>query len=155
MTASIQNTLSAIEVLEKALEGYETQHGAPRHELLTYHFQIRILLNSVRKCFESLAAQIRFYQSAKGTGRSLIVEDTNEVINGQLVHALCVPLPGQSEDAVIYGKPAALKAVADALKANDQPFAGPSPIHDLARQLADTASPPDTEKEKEHVGSTA
>lgn len=139
MTASVENTLSAIRVLESALDKFETVQGPPPEELPNTAFHLKILLNSVRKCFESLAAQIRFYQSAKSPTRALLVtheDGRSEYLSGQSVETLCLHLPDQPQDVVVYGKPTALRALAKALSQSSQRVTGPHPIHSHARELA-------------------
>ncbi|MEO0955761.1 MAG: hypothetical protein AAFY12_12265 [Pseudomonadota bacterium] len=149
MTASVKNTLSAIRVLEQALREAESRQGPPK-EGLCHAFNLGTLLNSVRKCVDSLAAQIRFYQSAKSPTRALIVthdDGREEYVSGQKVQTLCLHIPDMAEDAVIFGKPEALSAIAAALAASGKHVSGPAPIHDLAKQLGATA--PGAERQRQ------
>jgi hypothetical protein len=140
VTASIQNTASAIKMLQKALDALDkTPEPLPGRFWQTFLFPY---LDSVQKCFVSLAAQIRFYESAKSTGRALLVENedgSHQLIDGRLVHALAVPQTNTPEPVVIYGKPDALRAVAAALQSHGWPSNGPAPLKELAQELAEAA----------------
>ncbi|CTQ53570.1 hypothetical protein LP7551_02094 [Roseibium album] len=141
MTAGIQNSNSSYFVLKRALEEFSEHHNDMPPEDKLEH--VEILLDSVSKCLASLTAQVRFYESAKGVGRALLVENddgSHDHISGQLVEALRLPLPNLQEDAVIYGRPDALRAVSTALGAQNWPATGPAPIHDLALKLSSQPS---------------
>ncbi len=97
MTASVQNALSALENLESGLE--ELGHG-----------RLKSLAGVVRKCIQSLAGQIEFYESAKAPMTSLIVEEDGQQtrhVTGMKMEALSI----SGSDHVIYGKPEAIAAV--------------------------------------------
>lgn len=139
MTASIRNTVSSFKMLKKGIAWFnENKHL--RADDRVWH--VEILLDSFEKCMESLAAQIRFYQSAKSPTRALVVthdDGREEIVSGQIVQSLCLHAPGQEEDHVIYGKPEALTAIAEALAASGKTVTGPAPLHEHAAQLAETA----------------
>lgn len=141
MTANIPNTGSAIKMLENALEALD-KSPEPRPGTFWQVF-LYPYLDSVKKCFVSLAAQIRFYESAKCTTGSLTVTHPcgrQEHLSGRCVEALRLPLPDLEQDFVIYGRPDALRAVAKALDARGWPATGPAPVPALARQLAANAA---------------
>ncbi|MEQ8784209.1 MAG: hypothetical protein RIE06_31465 [Roseibium album] len=136
MTASIRNTVSSFKMLKKGIAWFNQNKDLPAEDRV---WHVEILLDSFEKCMESLNAQIRFYQSAKSPTRALMIEKddgSTEVLCGQKVETLCLHVPGRPENHVIYGKPAALQAIADALAATSQTVTGPAPLHEHAAQLA-------------------
>ena len=142
MTASIQNANSSFHILDRTLRQLDDLSAEEK----LWHLEH--LLDSLWKCLKSQSAQIRFYESAKHTGRALLVENgdgSHDVISGQRVEALRLPLPNLQEDAVIFGNADALKMVAVALSSLDWPSDGPAQLTDLANQLAEKANPPDME----------
>jgi len=103
------------------------------------------MLPDITRGMDSLAAQIRFYQSAKSPTRALMIEKddgSTEILSGQKVQSLCLHMPGQPQDHVIYGKPEALAAIASALAATGQTVTGPAPVHDHAELLAENSPGP-------------
>lgn len=139
MTASIENSHSSYCLLECALADFQRQEGDMSAEQKIQH--ITILMDSIKKCLQSLSSQVRFYESAKGAGRAFAVEHedgTTEYVTGQSVKALRLPLPNLEKDAVIYGSEEALKAVASALGEKSWPSSGPAILADLSEQLAAT-----------------
>lgn len=135
LTASTQNTSSSFKMLKKGVEWFKSNKHIPAEERVWY---IEVLLDSFEKCMDSLAAQIRFYQSAKSPTRALTVthkDGREEFVSGQKVQTLCLHLPGSAEDAVVFGKPEALNAIADALAAAGHKISGPAAIHEHAEQL--------------------
>ncbi|EEE44861.1 hypothetical protein [Roseibium alexandrii] len=137
MTASIQNTNSAIAILERTIDEFQKYPDAPT--VLTKGFHLATLMDSVKKCLASLSAQVRFYNSAKATTRAIAVrreDGGDDYVSGLDLEALRLPLPNLEQDFVIYGKPDALRAVATALAGRGWPSNGPAPLHDLATQLA-------------------
>ncbi|QFT31780.1 hypothetical protein FIV00_14910 [Labrenzia sp. THAF82] len=156
MTASIQNTASSLKVLLNGLKWFCEATHEPIEKRVEY---LEILADSSHKCFASVAAQIRFYQSAKSPTRALIVtheDGRQEYVHGQQVETLVLAQPDKAEDAVVYGKPEALKAIRAALAANGHTVTGPANIHDLSAQVAEAAvasiDPPD--KDKAHGNAT-
>lgn len=144
MTASIRNTVSSFKMLKKGIAWFNDNKHLPAEDRV---WHVEILLDSFEKCMESLAAQIRFYQSAKSPTRALVVEHDDgsvEHVSGQKVQSLCLHLPGQPEDHVIYGKPEALAAIAETLTASGKTVTGPAPVHEHAAQLA--GNPPGNAK---------
>ncbi|WP_299481994.1 hypothetical protein [uncultured Roseibium sp.] len=144
MTASIRNTVSSFKMLKKGIAWFNENKHLPADDRI---WHVEILLDSFEKCMESLAAQIRFYQSAKSPTRALIVthdDGSEEVVSGQKVQSLCLHVSGQEEDHVIYGKPEALAAIAEALAKSGKTVTGPAPVDEHAAQLAETA--PETPK---------
>lgn len=144
MTASTGNTRRSFEMLKKGIAWFNERKDLSADDRV---WHVENLLDSFEKCMDSLAAQIRFYQSAKSPTRALMVahdDGSTEVLSGQKVETLCLHVPGQPEDHVIYGKPAALAAIAGALAATGQTVTGPAPVHEHAEQLA--AFPPGTGK---------
>lgn len=136
VTASIRNTVSSFKMLKKGIAWFNQNKALPAEDRV---WHVEILLDSFEKCMDSLAAQIRFYQSAKSPTRALMIEKddgSTEVLSGQTVQSLCLHVPGQPEDHVIYGKPEALEAIASALAANGQTVTGLAPVHEHAEQLA-------------------
>jgi len=156
MTASVQNSRSSLKVLQNGLKWFREATGETVEERVR---MLETLARSFEKCLDSLAAQIRFYQSAKSPTRALCVthpDGRQEHLHGCQVEALCLPLPGKAEDAVIYGKPQALAALAEALESAGRTAIGPAPIHDLARRLGEAAcqgaeDPPVAGKAKAHA----
>ncbi|MEO1110503.1 MAG: hypothetical protein AAFX90_21565 [Pseudomonadota bacterium] len=135
LTASTQNTSSSFKMLKKGIEWFKSNKDLPAEERVWY---VEILLDSFEKCMDSLAAQIRFYKSAKSPTRALTVthnDGREEFVSGQKVQTLCLHLPGSAEDAVVFGKPEALNAIADALAAAGHKISGPAAIHEHAEQL--------------------
>lgn len=156
MTASIQNAFSAYFVLERGLKEFEEFHPGQSAEEKLAH--VEVLLDSLLKCLNSLAAQVRFYESVKGPGRALVVtnedgstarndDGTPKTIDGQQVETLCLALPDQLHDAVVYGRRAALLAIAEALTTKGHQVTGPFEIYQHARQLAEVVNlQPDKQK---------
>jgi len=139
LTANPQNTGSAIAMLQKALV-YSRDKSIPAAERL---FHLEIQIDSVLKCFASLAAQIRNYSSGKATTRAIAVrhpDGREEYVSGLALEALRLPLPNLEQDFVIYGKPDALRAVAVALAGRGWPSNGPAPLDVLAEELAAAAT---------------
>ncbi|MET1410731.1 hypothetical protein ABVF61_00585 [Roseibium sp. HPY-6] len=139
MTASLQNTRSSFQMLKKGIAWFNGNKHLPAEDRV---WHVEILLDSFEKCMESLAAQIRFYQSAKSPTRTLVVthdDGREEVVSGQKVQSLCLHGLDEEEDHVIYGKPEALAAIAEALAGNGKTVTGPAPVHEHAAQLAETA----------------
>lgn len=156
MTASIQNTWSSFKVL---LAGLKAFRDATHLSIEDRYEMLWPLTDSFHKCLVSLSAQIRFYQSAKSPTRALIVtheDGSQEYVQGQQVETLVLAQPDKAEDAVIYGKPEALKAIRAALAANGHTVTGPANIHTLSAQVAEAAvasiDPPD--KDKAHGNAT-
>jgi hypothetical protein len=148
MTASIPNTRSSLDMLLKGLKWFREAKDVPVGERV---WMLETLADSAEKCFASVKAQIRFYQSAKGVGRAYMVPDGNgghRYVSGQLLETLVMHRPGQDTDAVIHGKPEALAAIAAALTEAGHAVAGPAPIHDLARQIAEAATPPEAKADR-------
>lgn len=146
MATSVKNTLSSIRVLEDALDDFENTHGPPPKSLPDMAFHLRILLNSVRKCVAGLARQIRFYESAKSPTRALIVEHPDgsaEYVSGQTVVTLCLHLPSQSQDVVVFGKPEALASLASELATSGMQITGPLPALEHAQLLGRNAEKPE------------
>jgi len=144
VTASIQNTASSFKMLKKAVSWFRKATDRPVDERV---WHIEIQLDSFEKCMTSLTAQIRFYQSAKSPTRALIITEADgseRHVSGQSVETLCLHLPGEPEDAVVYGKPETLKRIAAALEAHGKTVTGPAPIADHAAKLGE--APPETEK---------
>ncbi|WP_306147211.1 MULTISPECIES: hypothetical protein [unclassified Roseibium] len=140
MTASIQNTNSAIAILERTIDDFQKHPDAPT--VLTKGFHLATLMDSVKKCLASLSAQVRFYNSAKATTRAILVrrdDGGDDYVSGLDLEALRLPLPNLEQDYVIYGKPDALRAVATALHSRGWPSNGPAPLTELGRELADAA----------------
>lgn len=136
MTASIRNTVSSFKMLKKGIAWFKLNKAMPAEDRV---WHVEILLDSFEKCMDSLAAQIRFYQSAKSPTRALMIEHddgSTEVLSGQKVQSLCLHVPGQPQDHVIYGKPEALRAIASALAATGQTVTGPAPLHEHAGLFA-------------------
>lgn len=156
MTASIQNSFSAYFVLERTMKEFAEFHPERSAEEKLAH--VEVLLDSLLKCLGSLAAQVRFYESVKGPGRALVVtnedgstarndDGTPKTIDGQQVETLCLALPDQLHDAVVYGKRAALLSIAEALITKGHPVTGPFEIYQHARQLAEAVNlQPDKQK---------
>jgi hypothetical protein len=142
MTASIDNTIRSMRILEKALAEYQREAETLSKAQWRFVFDLATLLNSTRKCFESLAAQLRFYEGATNHGRALI-DDDGTVIRGMAVEVLHIPVPGAERDAVIYGRADALAFVKEALEERSHQATGPGKIEDIARQLADSPEPTD------------
>lgn len=147
MTADIQNMTLAMKALEDALDAYEREpapQGGPRDGLtakdLSFAFNTRTLLNSVRKCFESMAAELKFLQGATNHGRALI-DDNGAVISGMATSTLHVPVKGTGPDVVIYGRAEALAFVAGCLAASGHQTNGPAALEDLRARLAASADP--------------
>lgn len=136
MTANVQNTSSSFYVLERALKDFsETEEMSAEAKLK----HIAILMDSFRKCMNSLAAQVRHYESAKNTGRALIVENENgdyEIVDGMQMNLLSLPLPNTEQDAVIYGRPEILTIVSKALTMIDWPSLGPGTSKEIAAQAS-------------------
>jgi hypothetical protein len=140
MTANPQNTGSAIAMLQKAL-AYSRDKTVPAADRL---FHLEIQIDSVLKCFVSLAAQIRNYNSGKATSRSIALrhpDGREEYVSGLALEALRLPLPDLEQDFIIYGKPAALRAVAAALNSRGWPSNGPAQLDALTTELARAAAP--------------
>ncbi|MBG6205414.1 hypothetical protein IWQ49_000058 [Labrenzia sp. EL_126] len=136
MTASIQNTRSSFAVLKKGIAWFKSNTKQTPQERV---WHVEILLDSFEKCMESLAAQIRFYQSAKSPTRALLIkheDGRSEYLSGQCVETLCLHLPDQSQDVVVYGKPTALRELAKALSQSGERVTGPHSIHSHAQELA-------------------
>lgn len=142
MTASIRNTVSSFKMLKKGIAWFNQNKAMPSEDRV---WHVEILLDSFEKCMDSLAAQIRFYQSAKSPTRALMIEKddgSTEVLSGQKVQSLCLHMPGQPQDHVIYGEPEALQAIASALAATGQTVTGPAPLHEHAALLAENPPGP-------------
>ncbi|WP_395175779.1 hypothetical protein [Roseibium alexandrii] len=140
MTANPQNTSGAIAMLQKAL-AYSRDKNVPEAERL---FHLEIQIDSVLKCFASLAAQIRNYNSGKATTRAIALrhpDGSEEYVSGLGLEALRLPMPNLEEDFVIYGKPAALRTVAAALESRGWPSNGPAQLDTLTIELARAAAP--------------
>jgi len=139
MTASVQNSRSSLKVLKNGLKWFrEATDETPEDRV----WMVETLVDSLEKCLDSLSAQIRFYHSAKSPTRALAVihpDGSQEYVHGAAVEALHLPQPGKCEDAVIYGKPEALAAIAAILQSAGQPASGPAPLHDLSQRLATIA----------------
>ena len=139
MTASIENSRSSLKVLLNGLAWFREASDVPVEDRVT---MLETLARSFEKCVDSLAAQIRFYESAKGTGRAYWIkqEDGSEThVDGQQLATLRLALPGAEHDAVIHGKPEALAAVAAVLSGNGHTVTGPAGLHDIAAALRDAA----------------
>jgi hypothetical protein len=137
----VQNTWSSLKVLKKGLEWFHTAtHETPAYRV----WMIETLVDSLQRCIARLEAEIRFYHSAKSPTRALAVtmpDGSHHYVHGMQVETLCLSLPGAAEDAVVYGKPSTLKAIAEALTVTGQTVHGPAPIYELAQQLADACDP--------------
>jgi len=155
MTASVQNTRSAFKVLHNGLKWFrEATHERVEDRVA----MLETLARSAEKCLDSIDAQIRFYQSATGTGRAYWIEidGKDEHVSAQHLKTLRLALPGADEDAVIHGKADALQAVAEALQAAGETVTGPATLRQIADQLADAAfqaggQPPEKRKAKKEV----
>lgn len=151
MTASIQNSFSSLRVLERAVRDFKTVDEMSAEEKLAH---VEILLDSLRKCLLSLAGQVRFYQSAKGPGRALIIthnDGRQEVLSGQQVEALCLRCPEDSQDAVVYGNRAALNAISAALSELGHSHEGPASVVELAVAFAVAGDPPEAKRQPEYA----
>ncbi|WP_420415089.1 hypothetical protein [Roseibium sp.] len=152
MTANLRNTLSAMKVLETALEAYERDpapKGGPRDGLtkaeLGFAFNMRNLLNTARKCFESLAGELKYLQGATNHGRALI-DENGDVIRGMAVETLHVPIDGPGHDVVIYGRADALAFVAEVLAQSGHQTNGPAALNELRAKLAASADQADRQE---------
>ena len=144
MTISPQNANSALKMLERAL-AYSRETSIPAAKRL---FALEIQIDSVRKCMAGLIAQIETLESAKVTGRALLIENedgSHTRIDGQLVEAIALTLPEEPKPVIAYGKPDALRTLAEALantaKSDSSAVNGPAPLAELAREMARTAVP--------------
>lgn len=150
MTASVQNSRSSLKVLKNGLKWFrEATDETPEYRV----WMVETLVDSLEKCLDSLAAQIRFYHSAKSPTRALAVshpDGSQQYVHGAAVEALHLPQPGKCEDAVIYGKPEALAAIAAALEIKGCPVSGPAPLNELACSLSE-AEPKDHSKHREET----
>ncbi|MBO6860770.1 hypothetical protein [Roseibium sp.] len=149
----VQNTWSSLKVLKTGLEWFHTATDeTPEYRV----WMVGTLVDSLQKCISRLEAEIRFYHSAKSPTRALAITEpdgSQRYMHGAQVETLCLRLPSSAEDAVVYGKPAALKAIADALAATGQSVYGPAPIRELAQQLVDACDPPGNGDPNEHRSS--
>ncbi|MEJ8474482.1 hypothetical protein [Roseibium algae] len=117
MTASIGNAKRAIELL--------TTHA----KMLTEQHKLRdlmILIDSVRKCMDSLASQLAFYEGIKSPLRTMQVAQPDGACKTvSAMELIALDLPGS--DHKVYGKPEAIAALKALLATPDQPEQGREP----------------------------
>ena len=141
MTASVQNSNSAMFILQRALDDFRECTEMTAEEKLVH---VEILMDSAWKCLSSMAAQIRFYESAKSNTRAIAARRSDggdEYISGLDLLALRLPLPNLEQDAVVYGTETTLSILSKALEAVSWPSNGPADRRELALELAEASTP--------------